>query len=81
MRIAGQDERIARQDVRITRQERNSDLIILFCLISLYRFYIVQPKILNADWGALCRAISDATELYEEGRMTVAEYKSSVIEW
>jgi hypothetical protein len=85
VRIAEQDVRIAEQDVRIDRQERNSDLIVLFDLISLYRFYFVLPKILDAkkyaNWGALCEAILDATDLYEDKKMTADDYNSLVEEW
>jgi uncharacterized coiled-coil protein SlyX len=83
--IAVQGVRIAEQDVRIDRLERNSDLIVLFDLISLYRFYFVLPKILDAkkfaNWGALCEAISDATDMYEDKMMTADDYKSLVMEW
>ena len=87
--IAQQGVTIAQQGVTITNlvtdKEKNSDLIVLFDLICLYRLYFVLPKILasknHANWGGLCEAITKATDAYEDGDMTDDDYNTLRAEW
>ena len=80
---------IAQQGVTIenlvTDSKKNSDLIVLFDLICLYRFYFVLPKILasknHANWGGLCEAITNATDAHEDGDMTDDDYNTLRDEW
>jgi hypothetical protein len=87
--IAQQGVTIAQQGVTIenlvTDSKKNSDLIVLFDLICLYRFYFVLPKILasknHANWGGLCEAITKATDAHEDGDMTDDDYNTLRDEW
>jgi hypothetical protein len=69
----------------VTDSKKNSDLIVLFDLICLYRFYFVLPKILasknHANWGGLCEAITKATDAHEDGDMTDDDYNTLRDEW
>ena len=74
---------IAQQGVKITElvvsMKMNSDLIVLFNLISLYRLYFVLPKLLAskkyATWGILCEVINEATDDLEDNIITDDDYK------
>ena len=87
--IAQQGVTIAQQGLTIenlvTDSKKNSDLIVLFDLICLYRFYFVLPKILasknHANWGGLCKAITKATDAHEDGDMTDDDYNTLRDEW
>ena len=69
----------------VTDCKKNSDLIVLFDLNCLYRFYFVLPKILasksHANWGGLCEAITKATDAHEDGDMTDDDYNTLRDEW
>ena len=69
----------------VTERKKESDLIVLFDLICLYRFYFVLPKILasknHANWGGLCEAITNATDAHEDGDMTDDDYNTLRDEW
>ena len=87
--IAQHGVTIAQQGVTIenlvTDSKKKSDLIVLFDLICLYRFYFVLPKILasnnHANWGGLCEAITKATDAHEDGDMTDDDYNTLRDEW
>ena len=69
----------------VTERKKESDLIVLFDLICLYRFYFVLPKILasknHANWDGLCEAITNATDAHEDGDMTDDDYNTLRAKW
>ena len=80
---------VAEQNVKIadlvTDKKKNFDLIFLFDLICLYRFYIVQPNISasakHVNWGGLCEVITKATDDHEDGLMSDDDYSTLRTEW